>query len=425
MPTTRGVPSLPLLAWRALAQRRRELLGPAVLPVVAAVVLALLAAVVQVVRPVPDVTVRLAVPAVRALPGTAPVLPWPSRGQAVLDVVGLGSPGSSGAAEPTPIGSVAKVMTAYLVLTDHPLADGADGPSITITEADVADYRGRIASEQSLVPVAAGEQLTERQALEALLLPSANNIAQLLATWDAGSATAFVTKMNRTARRLGMAGTTYTDPSGFRPDTVSTAADQVVLGEKAMALPAFAQIVGQPSATIPVAGTIRNYNTLLGTDGVVGIKTGSTDQAGGNLLFAARLTVAGRVVTVVGAVLNQPGADTDEQLGNVNGVVTGLLDALRAALHVVTVVPAGTRLGRATTAWHHSTQLRTDRPVRVLGWPGLKVTLTTTATHPATVSAHDRLATLTIHAGTATDTTNARADHTIPAPSFWWRLFRW
>jgi D-alanyl-D-alanine carboxypeptidase (penicillin-binding protein 5/6) len=424
MPTTTPVPSQPPPSWRRLAGCWREAAGPVGLPVVVAVLLAVLAAVVQVVRPVPAVTVRLAVPAVRALPGAAPELPWPAHGQAVLDVVGLGSPGSSGDGTPTPIGSVAKVMTALLILTDHPLADGADGPTLTVTEADVADYRSRIASEQSLVPVAAGERLTERQALQALLLPSANNVAQLLANWDAGNAAAFVTKMNGTAHELGMTGTTYTDPSGFRPDTVSTAADQVVLGERAMALPAFAQIVGQPSATIPVAGEIRNYNTLLGTDGVVGIKTGSTDQAGGNLLFAARLTVAGRVLTVVGAVLNQPGQDTEEQLGNVNQITGDLLTALRQSLDVITVVPAGTRVGRATAAWHHGTPVRTDKPVRVLGWPGLRITLTATATHPATVRAQDRVGTLTVHAGTTAETTNARATTTIPAPTTWWRLTR-
>lgn len=457
MPTTKPEPSLAVLAWRwllgavrrwlavvgpwlgaagrrlgrlrpgrlRLGRRWRELAGPSVVPVLAAVVVVLVAAVVQVARPVPAVAVRLAVPVVRALPGTAPALPWPARGQAMLDVVGLGSPGHSGDGKPAPIGSVAKVMTALVVLTDHPLAAGQDGPVITVSKADVADYHGRIASQQSLVPVAAGERLTERQALQALLLPSANNIAQLLAGWDAGSPAAFLGKMNATAGKLGMTGTRYTDPSGFQPDTVSTAADQVRLGEKAMTVPAFAQIVAERSATIPVAGTVRNYNALLGTDGVIGIKTGSTDQAGGNLVFAAHLTVGGRVVTVFGAVMNQPGAGTDAQLGNVNGVVTGLLGALRAALRVVTVVPAGTRVGRVTAAWHQATDLRTDRPVQVLGWSGMPVTVTTTIfTRPATVRAKDGLGTVTVRAGTSTTAARARVARTITAPSPWWRLTR-
>jgi D-alanyl-D-alanine carboxypeptidase (penicillin-binding protein 5/6) len=420
-------PTVPLPVGAAARRRRpsaRELAGPVVLPAVLVVLLvgALVAA--QVVRPLPAVTVRITAPAVHALPGAAPSLPWPDRGQAVLDIPGVGSPGRSGDGRPTPIGSVAKVMTAYLVLADHPLAAGQDGPSITVTDADVADYRSRIASEQSLVPVAAGERLTERQALQALLLPSANNVAQLLARWDAGTAAAFVTRMNATAQRLGMTGTTYTDPSGFRPDTVSTAADQVVLGERAMALPAFAEIVGQPSARIPVAGEIRNYNTLLGTGGVVGIKTGSTDQAGGNLLFAARLTVAGRTLTVVGAVLNQPGTDTAEQLAAVNDTTTALLGALHQALDVVTVLPADTLVGQARTAWRRTSPIRTDRPVRVVGWPGMPVTVTATTTPPVNVHAGTPLGTLTVQAGTARLTTTARAQHALPHPSTPWRLTR-
>src|SRR6266487_1044764 len=82
----------------------------------------------------------------------------------------------------------------------------------------------------SLVPVAAGERISERQALVALLLSSADNMAWILARWDAGSEGAFVARMNSTASRLGMTSTRYTDPSGLARTTVSTAADQVRLG---------------------------------------------------------------------------------------------------------------------------------------------------------------------------------------------------
>src|SRR5919201_989158 len=61
-----------------------------------------------------------------------------------------------------------------------------DGPTITLTDADVADTERRRRQEESVVSIAAGEQLTQRQALQALLLPSANNIAAVLARWDAG-----------------------------------------------------------------------------------------------------------------------------------------------------------------------------------------------------------------------------------------------
>src|SRR5213596_3466322 len=91
---------------------------------------------------------------------------------------------------------------------------GQNGPTITLTDADVADTSRRRQQMESVVSIAAGEHLTERQALQALLLPSANNIAAVLARWDVGSADQFIARMNATAQSLGMAHTRYTDPSG-------------------------------------------------------------------------------------------------------------------------------------------------------------------------------------------------------------------
>jgi D-alanyl-D-alanine carboxypeptidase (penicillin-binding protein 5/6) len=201
------------------------------------------------------------------------------------------------------------VMTAYLVLRDHPLPPGQDGPTITLTDDDVADTDRRRGQEESVVSISAGEQLTERQALQALLLPSANNIAAVLARWAAGSADRFVAQMNVTARSLGMTHTRYTDPSGYDDATVSTAADQVRIVEQALRLPVFARIVATPSATLPVAGAVHNTNTLLGRNGFVGVKTGSDDAARGCFAFRAIRWIAGMRTTITGVVLGQPGRD--------------------------------------------------------------------------------------------------------------------
>ena len=198
-------------------------------------------------------------------------------------------------------------MTAFLVLRDHPLQLGRAGPTITLTDADVADTDRRRAHHESVVSVAAGEHLTERQALLALLLPSANNIAAVLARWDAGSVDRFVARMNATARSLGMTHTHYTDPSGYDEATVSTAADQLRIVERAMRLAVFASIVATPSARLPVAGTVHNTNTLLGRHGFVGVKTGSDDAAGGCFAFRALRWIDGKQTTITGVVLGQPG----------------------------------------------------------------------------------------------------------------------
>jgi D-alanyl-D-alanine carboxypeptidase (penicillin-binding protein 5/6) len=234
---------------------------------------------------------------------------WPATGQAAYLRAGEprihASPGQRSAA----IASVAKVMTAYLVLRDHPLAPGQDGPLITLTDGDVLDTARRRMQEESIVPVAVGERLTERAALQALLLPSANNIAAVLARWDAGTEDRFVARMNATARSLGMTRTRYTDPSGFDEATVSTAADQVRIVDRAMRLPVFASIVSTRTATLPVAGTVHNTDTLLGHDGFVGVKTGSDDAAAGCFAFRAIRWIDGRRTTITGVVLGQPGHD--------------------------------------------------------------------------------------------------------------------
>src|SRR5438034_6885094 len=122
-----------------------------------------------------------------ALPSTV----WPAYGQAAVQT-GQSQVRAGPNQHPAPIASVAKVMTAYVVLRDHPLRPGEDGPTITLTDADVADTDRRRGQDESVVSIADGEQLTERQALQALLLPSANTIAAVLARWDAGSADRFV-----------------------------------------------------------------------------------------------------------------------------------------------------------------------------------------------------------------------------------------
>jgi D-alanyl-D-alanine carboxypeptidase (penicillin-binding protein 5/6) len=232
---------------------------------------------------------------------------WPADGASAADVSGFGVVYGPGATRPVPIASVAKVMTAYVILHDHPLTADRSGPDIEVQPSEAAAYPSQARDGDSLVPVVAGERLTERQALTALLLPSADNMAWILARWDAGSQAAFVARMNATAHRLGMTDTSYTDPSGLDSSTVSTAADQVRLGMAAMRVPALTAIAAKPMAVVPVAGVVRNYNTLLGQDGIVGLKTGSTQAAGGCVLIAAWHQASGHRTLIVAATFGQPG----------------------------------------------------------------------------------------------------------------------
>jgi D-alanyl-D-alanine carboxypeptidase (penicillin-binding protein 5/6) len=263
-----------------------------------------------------------------------------------------------------PIGSIAKVMTALTVLHRYPLT-GA-GPTYTITRQDVDFYDQVVADDGSNLPVVSGEQFTERQLLLALLLPSANNIADTLAVWVAGSEAAFVTQLNAEAKTLGMTSTVFADASGFSPQTVSTAADLVKLGQAALANPTLAALVAVQSAVMPDGSTIKNIDTDLATaPGWLGIKTGSTAQAGGCFLFAA--DHPGPVgespeVTVVGAVVGlvTPDGALDEELVD---AMSAAASAVKAAFEAYRTVDIGTLTppalsGALRSAWGTSTHLQ-------------------------------------------------------------------
>ena len=255
---------------------------------------------------------------------------WPRQGQAAI-VLDHGRPAASPHEEPVAIASLAKVMTAYLTLARYPLSNAQDGFTITVSAADAQAMAQERTEGQSVVAVAAGEQLTERQLLEALLVPSGNNIADILAARLAGSETRFIAEMNAEARALAMNHTAYTDPSGFDPGTVSTAADQLRIFRKAMRFSVFRQIVSMGAVTLPVAGTLTNYDPLI-AQGYAG-KTGSDSTAGGCLAFFTHMTVVGRRLTAVGVVLGQgQGSNTSALLAAAGQAAEQLVDSVSLAI---------------------------------------------------------------------------------------------
>jgi serine-type D-Ala-D-Ala carboxypeptidase (penicillin-binding protein 5/6) len=233
---------------------------------------------------------------------------WPRRGQGAY-VIGTGRPAVSPHEQPVPIASLAKVMTAYLVLEHYPLGAAGTGRPFVVDQRDVVDTETRRRDDQSIVDVRAGEELTERDALMAILLPSANNIAVLVAREVDGSIPAFVAEMNRTAHALGMSDTTYTDPSGYDAGTVSTALDQLRLARVVSQDDTLAGMMATRSYSLPVAGEVTNTNTLLGEDGFVGMKTGSDGAAGGCFMFRSERHTASGDETLTGVVLGQQGHD--------------------------------------------------------------------------------------------------------------------
>ena len=201
-----------------------------------------------------------------------------------------------------PMGSITKVMTAYVVIEAGDL-----NRVITVPAGIVAYDKKYDASTAGLVP---GEKLTALQLLYALMLPSGCDAAYALAAAYGPGLPAFIAKMNATARKLGLTKTHFSDPSGL-PDpgeysTYSTARDLVSLGRDAMKLALFRQVVATREYRVTAGGghrahTWTNLNLLLTRySGAIGIKTGFTAVAGECLLFEARRGS----VTLIGVVLH-------------------------------------------------------------------------------------------------------------------------
>jgi serine-type D-Ala-D-Ala carboxypeptidase (penicillin-binding protein 5/6) len=353
--------------------RRRANYGPLILGIL--LVLFIVAAV-QLLRGVPDPSYSVTFPA--SSPLGDPLQPaLPQDGSSVIAVSGLGVLGSAGSTDPRPIASITKVMTAYVILKDHPLKPGETGPVIELTTSDEERWLEMVAEDQSSLSVYAGQRLTEMELLEGLLVPSANNYAEILAVWDAGSISAFVDKMNEEAQTLGMVNTTYHDTSGFSPDTVSTATDQLILARMAMQNPVFASTVRLEQVTIPGVGTVQGVNQLLGVDGVVGIKTGFTEEAGGNFAFAAIRDAGGQQVDVFGVILGQGDSQSAFESHQAAFKATQTaIESLDQGVQYRLVLSDRQPMATVTTDWGDSVDLVVTEDVNLLTWPGMNLETT-------------------------------------------------
>jgi len=203
-----------------------------------------------------------------------------------------------------PIASITKVMTALVILQ----AGGLDR-KIAVPKAVTAYVAKYDANAAGLIP---GQVFTVDELLHPMLIMSAADAAYTLASAYGPGLPAFIAKMNAEAAKLGLAHTHFTSPDGLpyptETSTFSTPAELVKLGEIAMGYQEFRSIVALRYYNLPKgnghsAYSFTSSNELIGHyPGVVGIKTGFTNQAGHTLLFEA---VRGNR-TLIGDVLGSP-----------------------------------------------------------------------------------------------------------------------
>lgn len=346
-------------------------------------------------------------------------LPWPASGQAAIGAAGYGLLQTSGDLKPASIASIAKIITAIAVLQKKPLAVGEQGPAITLDQTDVDYFNYYYSHGGSVANVSAGEHITEYQMLQAMLIPSANNMADSLARWAFGSTQAYITYANQMVKSMGLKHTTVNNTNGFDDTTTSTADDLVTLGLAALKIPVIADVVSQRTASIPVEGQINNVNWLLGSDGIVGIKTGNTDKAGGCYLFAAQHQILGKNITLVGAVMGSP---------SLAGAITGganLANAAGSNFQTVPIISKGQIVGTYKAPWGAASRLAAAQSLSLTVWKSKDIAITSDLV-PAAAGAAAGTALGTIHVAGSGQTASSPLYLTqkISAPGLWWRLTR-
>ncbi len=348
-------------------------------------------------------------------------LAWPLKGQAAVGIVGGSILEVHGTQTAAPIASAAKLITALTILHDKPLKPGQQGPVITLRANDVATYNAYVAQHGSVVPVASGEQISQYQVLQAIMLPSANNMADSLAIWAYGSLAAYAQAANKYVANLGLSSTHIgSDASGLAPNTTSTAADLAKLGEIAMQNPVLAQIVGQSTASgLPIVSTVKNVNFLLGTDNIIGIKTGNTDEAGGVFVSASKVTINNQPVTLVTAVVGESTLFTAMKSS------LTLVRSAQANFKPTTIVKAGTVIGSYQQPWGGRLPAIASKDFTITTWASSPMlVIPQLQPIPANTKAGHVIGRLQLPASALNSEQSmpVQLKTTATIPSAWWRL---
>jgi len=321
---------------------------------------------------------------------------------------------TGGSSAPMPIASITKIITTLVVLQQKPLAVGEEGPSIQFTEADQSIKNAYAARGGDVYPIQVGASMTEHQMLTVALVASANNYARALADWAFGSEANFLPVAKAWLSSHGLTSTTLTDCTGLNPQNTSTPTDLIALGKIALANPIIAPLVKTKSATLPIVGTISNTNTLLGTSGIDGIKTGTLTQA--SLLFSSRLDLGGHVITLIGVVLDGPDHPT------IDKAITALVGQARAGFHLVTVARRGQVFASYTTQWGTTVDAVATRTVTAVVYGGTTIKESVTAMPVGLKAKGSPAGSASVIAGNQTLDVPLELSGSITDPGPGWRL---
>ena len=335
-----------------------------------------------------------------------------------LGPTGGGIWATTGTDDPRPIASISKLITALVVLDAHPLADAADpGPTLTFDRADHALYDKYYVMGATIAAMPIGSSMSLRDAIAAMLIPSACNYAEAVAGWAFGSQGAFLRAARGWLAANGLTQTTIVEPTGIDPRNTSTPSDMIALGRIAAAHPVIAAIAATPGQTIPGAGWVNNTNSLLGQSGITGLKTGTLDPGGSNLLYTATLDVgAAQPLDIVGVLL---GANSR---AGVNHSVPTLLQSIAGGFTDVAVARRGQEVGSFSTPWESTARMVLGEEASLLVWSDTPIVATMETTTPVSWQDGEVIGSATWTAGPHTVTVPIEIDGSITPPTSWWRL---
>lgn len=295
--------------------------------------------------------------------GESAEIEWPEYGSGAVGTLGSDEILSSyGGDSARPIASITKIITALVVLEKKPIDYGTEGPSISITNADLEIYNQQVAAGAASKQVAVGSSMSEKQMISAMILPSAANYSISLANWAYGSVDAYVTAANAWLAGNGFEGTKVVDTSGLLSGNVSTPTELIRIGELAMKNKTLAAIVGSKTSTIPGVGDIANSNSLIGTMDINGIKTGMTGDAGTCILFSSVYKINGVNKTIIGALLGA--SDRKQQNDNVKRVLEGV----RSGFQSVKVASEGQEFANYQNIFGQNKKLVAGKDISVTAW---------------------------------------------------------
>ena len=351
---------------------------------------------------------------------TSPAQPlaWPAYGQAAVATKEYGVLAAWGDEGPQPTASAAKLITVLAIMRQKPFSDER-GATITFAQADAMSYQSYLAGNGSVVPVTTGLVWTQYQALQAILLGSANNVSDSMAIWAFGSLDAYRQYAQQMVQDFGMKDTTIgSDASGYSPTTTSTAHDLALLATKVLEEPVLREIVGQSQVALPGAGSIENTNRLLADTEILGMKTGWIPAAGGVFVLAGRQTEGQHRHEVITVVMGAPGgaSQTAQQ------AAYALYQSAKSNFSYQEVITKGQQVGAYRAAWsNQSVPIVAKKAVGTFVWKGVaaKVQLQAKQLSP---NVQGEVGSAKVAVGAWSMSVPLGIDQPIAEPSWWWRV---